>query len=145
MLLQFFIKMTTSSSWNSLVSDRFYYASSMVSNNGLLCVTIDDFQQKELHYIIEKVFGINSILGTVAIRNNPSGRPIQTGFAISHEYAIFASPNKRQIIDKLPRDKILNKRYKEVNDQSNYMWELLRKRGSNSRREDARKSSFHFM
>jgi adenine-specific DNA-methyltransferase len=112
--------------------------------NTVFCGTIDDVQQKDFHYIIEQIFGEDSILGTIVIRNNPSGRPIPTGFAIAHEYAIFASFSKNVKIDKLPREEKHNLRYKEKDEKGNYMWELLRKRGSNSRREDAPKSYFPF-
>ena len=132
------------SSWISLLFDRLRVALLMHSDKGILCATIDDFQQKELHAIIEEVYGLDSILGTVVIRNNPSGRPIPTGFAIAHEYAIFASPNEMLKIDKLPRNEKHNKRYKEIDEVGRFMWELLRKRGSNSRREDAKRSYFPF-
>ena len=71
-------------------------------------------------------------------------RAAHSGFAIAHEYAIFASPNERLKIDKLPRNERHNKRYKEIDELGKFMWELLRKRGSNSRREDAKRSYFPF-
>ncbi|MBA2882736.1 adenine-specific DNA-methyltransferase [Desulfosalsimonas propionicica] len=132
------------SSWNSLFSDRLICSLPMINRNGILCATIDDFQQKELNSIVQDVYGSNSILGTVVIRNNPSGRPIPTGFAVAHEYAIFASHRKGITIDKLPRNEQQNKRYKQKDKLGSFMWELLRKRGSNSRREDARRSYFPF-
>jgi adenine-specific DNA-methyltransferase len=132
------------STWNTLIQNRIDMAAGFLSEDGVLCATIDDFQQKELHTIIEQSLGTNSILGTVVIRNNPSGRPIPTGFAIAHEYAIFASMNPSMTIKKLDRTKLQNKRYKERDKIGNFMWELLRKRGSNSRRDDARRSYFPF-
>ena len=132
------------STWNTLILNRLEIAKGFLASDAILCTTIDDFQQKELHTILEDVFGSSNILGTVCIRNNPSGRPIPSGFAIAHEYAIFASSNPSVTIKKLERTQLQNKRYKEKDDHGNFMWELLRKRGSNSRRDDARRSYFPF-
>lgn len=132
------------STWIILIKNVIDFTKYFLNTQGVICVTIDDFQQKELHTIIQQSLGMNSILGTVVIRNNPSGRPVPSGFAIAHEYAIFACTNPNLTIQKLKRSEIHNKRYKEQDKQGKFMWELLRKRGSNSRRDDARKSYFPF-
>ncbi|KAA6232515.1 site-specific DNA-methyltransferase [Chlorobium phaeovibrioides] len=132
------------STWNTLIQNRIDISTSYLSADGILCATIDDFQQKDLHSIIEQSLGVNSILGTVVIRNNPSGRPIPSGFAVAHEYAIFARINSSVTINKLERTELQNQRYKETDNTGRFMWELLRKRGSNSRRDDARRSYFPF-
>jgi adenine-specific DNA-methyltransferase len=132
------------SSWATLMKDRICLSHNLANNNGLLCATIDDFQHKELKEIIENSFGEENILGNLVIRNNPSGRPTPLGFAIAHEYAIFASKSKNVPIEKLPRTDSVNKRYKEKDDNGNYMWELLRKRGSDSERIDNPKAFYPF-
>ena len=132
------------SSWNTLICNRLAATESLVKDSGIICITIDDFQQKELHMILEQCFGDNSLLGTVVIRNNPSGRPTPFGFAISHEYAIFVSKAGGTPIKRLPRPEHLNRRYRELDDKGRYMWELLRKRGSDSERKDNPKAFFPF-
>ena len=132
------------SSWNGLVIDRLRVSKEMISGDGIFCGTIDSFQQSDFHKIIEDVFGHENLLGTVAIRNNPSGRPTPTGMAIAHEYGIFASRSSMGKIQKLPRTKEQDRRYSETDGVGAFMWELLRKRGTDSRREDARRSFFPF-
>jgi len=124
------------STWISLISDRLAVARHLLHNSGVLCATIDDCQQKELHSVIETVFGADNIAGTVVIRANPSGRPVPSGFGIAHEYAIFATRADTATIAKLPRQEVHMRRYKEVDERGNYMWELFRKRGSGSERRD---------
>src|SRR5690606_12318060 len=97
----------------------------------------DDYQYRELHFAIEEVFGAQNIAGTVVIRMNPSGRPLPQGFAQSHEYAIVAKRSDLAQIENLPRSEKQNARYKHRDDDGQmYMWELFRKRGSNSERTD---------
>lgn len=133
-----------SSSWLSLIADRLISGKNLLKNDGILCLTIDDFEVSNVSHALETLFGSENHLGTVVIRSNPSGRPTPQGFAIAHEYALFYSNLNEIEVDKLTRGEHLRKRYKEQDENGNFMWELLRKRGSNSRREDARKSFFAF-
>jgi len=73
------------SSWNALIDTRLRRTVPLMTENGLLCVTIDDFQKEDLTFVMQGVFGMDGISGTVAIRSNPSGRPVPSGFAQSHE------------------------------------------------------------
>lgn len=126
-----------SSSWVSLMNDRINIGKKLLCLDGVLVATIDDYQYRELNFLLEYNFGRNNIAGTVVIRMNPSGRPLPQGFAQSHEYAIFAKKTSRAVIESLPRSDKQNARYKyRDSDGKMYMWELFRKRGSNSERRD---------
>ena len=124
-----------SSSWIAMMSDRIRVGRHLLADHGILVATIDDYQQKELHFLIEQLFGRENLAGTVTIRINPSGRPVPQGFAQSHEYAIFAKKSEAAEIGRLLRTEKQSARYRhEDEDGKNYMWELFRKRGSNSER-----------
>lgn len=129
------------STWVSMMFDRINVSKRLLSDKGIICTTIDDFQFKELSYVLEDIFGRDQILGTVAIRNNPSGRPTPEGLAISHEYGIFASKSTQKI-GKLLRPEAMDARYREEDEDGKFMWELLRKRGSDSERADSPKAYF---
>jgi adenine-specific DNA-methyltransferase len=101
------------SSWNSLIYDRLKNSRSLVKNNGMLCITIDDFQYRELSFISEEIFGADSLLGTTTIRNNPAGRATKKGFAISHEYGLFIRVSSSTTLGFLPHTEDQTKRYKE--------------------------------
>ena len=123
------------SSWLSLIQDRLLIAKHILdSEEGVLCCTIDDVEQKVLSQLIEDVFG--EIAGTVSIRIKPSGRPIPTGFALSHEYAIFARKNLDKSIKRLSHSEEQVARYKESDSRGSFFWERFRKAGSNSNRTD---------
>lgn len=125
-----------SSSWCSLMADRLAITPALMSTDGILCATIDDYQQRELSYLIEQQFGKDNLLGTIAVRINPSGRPIPSGLAQAHEYAIFAKNTSMGELEKLPRTEKQSARYKQQDEDGNFMWELFRKRGSGSERKD---------
>lgn len=125
-----------SASWIAMMQDRLLTARSFLKADGVLCVTIDDYEQKTLGLLLERVFGYDSIAGVVTIRINPSGRPKPSGFAVSHEYAYFVRNSLNSTLEKLERTPDQMKRYKEVDDDGTYMWELFRKRGSGSEQKD---------
>ncbi|MDR1149822.1 MAG: site-specific DNA-methyltransferase [Spirochaetaceae bacterium] len=129
------------SSWLSLINDRCILARNILSNDGIFAFAIDDTEEKLAHNVLDIVFDKNE-LGTVVVRNNPSGRPMKTGFAISHEYILFYSKKPDVVVSKIDRTENLDKRYKEKDNIGPFMWELLRKRGSDSERADSPKAYY---
>ncbi|MFN0203959.1 MAG: DNA methyltransferase, partial [Bacteroidia bacterium] len=111
------------SSWMSLMNDRLSVSIKLMSDAGILCVTIDDFQTNELVILMNDVFKKDNYLGTVVIRNNPSGRPTQSGLAISHEYGHFYSKSESSKLMKMSRSEEHSKRYKESDSKGKFMWE----------------------
>ncbi len=123
------------SSWLSLMYDRLLQSKSLLNyESGLICCTIDDVEQKVLSQLLEQVYG--EVAGTVAIRIKPSGRPIPNGFALSHEYAIFSRLNESNPIKRLNHSEEQIARYKDRDDKGRFFWEMFRKAGSNSNREN---------
>lgn len=77
------------SSWLSLIDDRIRLAKKVLSNEGILCITIDDYEAYRLWMGMEQIFGQDNYLGTAAIRINPGGRKSKKELALQHEYAMF--------------------------------------------------------
>ncbi|NLW34194.1 MAG: site-specific DNA-methyltransferase [Syntrophorhabdus aromaticivorans] len=123
------------SSWLCMVNNSLHLAKRLLrSSDGVICCTIDDFEQRMFSQVIELHFG--EVAGTVAIRIKPSGRPIPNGFAISHEYAIFAKINQFYPIARLGHSEEQKLRYRETDEHGRFFWEMFRKAGSNSNREN---------
>ncbi len=117
------------SSWASMIVDRINEGKNLLSPDGLSCVTIDDFQLHELYYILQQAYGEDNIKGTVAIKNNPSGRSTESGFSIAHEYALFCSLDEDTKIGRLERTQEQNDRYGEQDDEGQFEWVNFRKHG----------------
>ena len=129
-----------SATWTTMMDGRLQLGRRMMRMDGALCATIDDYEQKSLGSLLESVFSKDLAAGTVAIRINPSGRPRPSGLAMSHEYAIFFANSSETVLARLPRTEEQSSRYKETDeDGNNFMWELFRKRGSNSEQSARRK------
>lgn len=126
-----------SSSWTSLLRDRLQLARSMLDASGVLVAAIDDEQQRELSFVLTDVFRRNN-LGTVCVRSNPSGRPTQTGYAVSHEYLIFAGGGPHAAIGRMPPTVEQMSRFNQRDEEGVFEWRNLRREGSNSDRSARR-------
>lgn len=119
--------------WISFLSHRLNIAKNLLSSDGIICVTIDDYEMPRLWLLIEEIFGEFNHLGTVAIRNNPKGRMTKRKVSLIHEYAIFFGKSQKSFIKKLgvdPSEKTHN--YKQDEDETWYLPVNLRKQGVDS-------------
>lgn len=117
------------SSWLSLINDRLQSSNNLLSNNGALCVTIDDFEKDKLKLLLDNTFGKERELGVACIRNNPSGRSTSQGFSIAHEYGLFYSKSEDFRVGRLDRNEKQLSRYDEYDEISAFEWVNFRKHG----------------
>jgi adenine-specific DNA-methyltransferase len=118
-----------SSSWISLMSSRIQVGKNLLSETGLQCTTIDDFEFHKLRALLSEIYSEENILGVTVIKNNPSGRSTASGFSIAHEYAIFAGKSALTTVGRLDRNEKQVSRYDEKDDIGNYEWVNFRKHG----------------
>ena len=131
------------SSWLSFVGNRTACAKQLLSLNGCLCVTIDDFEFRGLLYLLEEQFSEDNITGVVAIKNNPSGRATPKGLSISHEYAVFAVNSTDTPIVRLSHSDQQAARYKERDVKGQFEWVNFRKHGGANANRHARPRLFY--
>lgn len=132
------------SSWCSLLFNRLEVSRAFLSEDGILCVTIDDYELYHLKKISELVYAPENFLANVVIRNNPSGRSTVSGFAICHEYALFIANNPDKcVVGRLPHTEDQMNRYDlKDEDGKSFEWENFRKSSAGSYRSDRPKQFF---
>lgn len=90
------------SKWLSFMKSRLLLAKELLSEDGIICVTIDDYELSTLWLLMDELFGEYNHLGTVTIRNNPKGRMGARKISQVHEYALFFGKSDNSKISKLP-------------------------------------------
>ncbi|HEY90142.1 MAG TPA: site-specific DNA-methyltransferase [Thermoflexia bacterium] len=132
------------SSWLSLIENRVRLSEAYLSDDGIFCITIDDYEVHQLRFWLDSFFSPDNYLATVVIRNNPSGRSTVKGFAVNHEYALFYSHNESSVdIGRLSHSETQIERYDEFDEEGRrFEWENLRKSSRGSNREDRPKQFF---
>ncbi len=117
------------SDWCSMIYSRLLVCRSLLSTNGIICLTIDDSEIENVTKIMNEVFGESNHLATIIVKNNPSGRSTTKGASISHEYALFYGKNEDTTLGRLPRNENQIARYKEKDDKGAFEWVNFRKHG----------------
>jgi len=83
------------SNWLNMMYPRLKLARNLLTNDGLIVVSIDENEVAQLRKLLDEVFGENRFIGQLAIQNNPRGRAQDKYFATNHEYALVYSRGER--------------------------------------------------
>ena len=121
------------SKWLNMMEKRLNLAKELLKEDGIICVTIDDYELPNLWLLMNKIFGKENHLGTTVIRNNPKGRMTKRKVSLIHEYCLFFGASEKSQIKKIP-EAIENKSHNYKQDK-NGEWYLpinLRKQGVDS-------------
>lgn len=114
------------SKWLNFMKKRLLLAKSLLKEDGVIVVTIDDYEVATLTLLMDGIFGEENRLGTVVIKNNPQGRSSVSGFQVSHEYALFYGRTQAARIGRLPRTQEQVDRYKELDSKGPFEWRNFR-------------------
>lgn len=130
------------SSWLSLIHSRILLSKNLMQDSGNLCVTIDDMEVNELCLLLNDIFNKSNQSGIVPIRSNPSGRPSDRGFALTHEYGLFYGKSIESMISRIARTDEQLARFNQKDEKGIFEYRNLRREGSNSDRIDGQKQYY---
>lgn len=113
------------SNWLSIMYPVLKLGRNLLSQDGVIAIAIDDYEQSRLKLLCDEIFGEYNFIGTIITRCNPQGRGKKNIDPV-HEYHLVYSKN----IEMMKELKVKKRNYTK-DDFSN----LLRS-GTNSRREE---------
>ena len=116
------------SSWTSLMENRLQIAHSLLRDEGIICVAIDDEEVLPLRYLLTSVFG--NQLGIVPVRSNPAGRKTKGRLAPTHEYALFYGKSPKSIPGSIPKRKKALARYPHQDAKGWFAWAYFFRSGN---------------
>ena len=122
------------SSWMSLMEDRLMLSHSILRNDGIACVAIDDEEISGLRAIMASIF--ESALGIVPVRSNPAGRKTKGRFAPAHEYALFYGKTEKTTPGALEKTDEQKRSYLLEDEQGRFTWTNFIRSGTGDRRQD---------
>ena len=118
------------SKWLNMMEKRLNLAKNLLSQKGIICVTIDDYEYANLKLLLDKVFSVENYLGTITIRNNPAGRSTTKEISVTHEYALFYGIDRNSKVSRLKRTEKQLARYDQEDGLGKFEWVNFRKPGS---------------
>lgn len=125
------------SDWCSMMYSRLMLARNLLSNDGIIMISIDSNENQNLRKICEDVFGASNFVSEIIIRNNPRGRQSDRFIATEHEYLLcFCKNSSSCFINGMPLSDEQKKEYCYSDENGQYRLLGLRQRGVASLRED---------
>ena len=123
------------SDWCSMIYSRLLVARSLLTEDGVIFISIDDNEVRNLRNICDEVFGEGNFVATLNWRRS-GGRQDSKFYAIIHEYIICYAKDisSFEAGEEIKTGEIYPKFDKQK--QRYYKTQLLRKWGSNSLREN---------
>lgn len=132
--------------WLNMLYPRLKAAKDVLSESGVLFMSIDEHEIANAKKLCEDIFGIDNIIGVIANINNPKGRSDDKFIATAHEYILVVAKNINSVIwgGFEPTEEI-TKRYNKTDESGKRYREIdLRKTGENDLREDRPNLFYYF-
>ena len=85
------------SSWLSMMYPRLFLARQLLRNDGIIFVSIDDYEVHNLRMLMNEVFGEENMFQQVVWQRHAGGGNNAKHFAVDHEYILIYAKNKQSI------------------------------------------------
>ncbi|MBN8684034.1 MAG: site-specific DNA-methyltransferase [Chitinophagales bacterium] len=122
------------SSWLSLMENRLQLSKSLLSDEGLIAIAIDDVEVSQLRMLLSKIF--EKEIGIAVVRSNPQSRKAKGKFSPVHEYGLFYSKDRNGVPFSIGHDENKPVRYPKEDEIGKYAWMTFIRAGSNDLRSD---------
>lgn len=121
--------------WLCMMYPRLKLLHKLLSENGVIFISIEDNEQSNLKQICDEIFGNNNFIAQILVKRQ-GGRQDSKHYAVVHEYCLcYAKKAISFIAGKQVKEDSVYPKYDEVL-KKHYKTQLLRKWGSNSLREN---------
>lgn len=122
--------------WMCMMYPRVKLAKNLLSEDGVLFVSIDDNEHSNLKNILDEIFGEENFLGSVCRATGQTTGQDSGGLGSSFDYLLVYSKNAEFDLSGLPLTAKDIKRFDNEDDRGKFAYDQMRKTGSNDRRSD---------
>ena len=113
------------SDWCSMIYSRLVLARNLLSENGAILISIDDYENTNIRKICDEIFGERNFIACVAWQRNYAPISLKKFFSESHEYCyIYAKCKDTFEMNLLPRSEKQNKDYKNPDNDPRGVWKV---------------------
>lgn len=112
--------------WLTFMMPRLQYAKDLLSDDGVIFISIDDNEQANLKLLCNYVFGEENFLASLSRRTKVGGGSAANAFAVEHDYVLVYSRNVEEMQDLfIPFDEQYLKRYSQEDSKGKYFWDTM--------------------
>lgn len=124
------------SAWLMFMYPRLQLARDLLSDDGVIFISIDDNEKSNLKLLCNDIFGEENLLASITNVNNPKGRSDDKYFATAHEYLLVYKREEVSLGTFDSEEKVI-KRFRELDENGDYFRLIdLRKTGDSDLRTD---------
>ncbi|UUN97250.1 site-specific DNA-methyltransferase [Acinetobacter bereziniae] len=124
------------SDWLSMIYGRLKLARNLLSDEGVIYLSIDDNEVHNLRKVCDEIFGSSNFISQISVVNNIAGRSDKKHIATAHEYVLMYQKSVKFNSTGLPLSDEQKSEYKFEDEKGRYRLQGLRKRGSGALRID---------
>ena len=109
--------------WLNMIYPRLKVAKDLLTNDGVIFISIDDNEQANLKRLCDEIFGENNFLSQLIWERAYSPINLKKHFSTSHDYIIcYAKDIEKAVCNGLPRSDETNSRYINPDNDSRGLW-----------------------
>jgi len=123
------------SNWLNMMYPRLFIARNLLSNDGVIFISIDDNEIHNLRKICDEIFGEENFLGNIVRSTGQTTGQDSGGLGSSFDFVLAYSKNEVDLSGLRLNEKDL-KRFENEDETGKYAYDQMRKTGSSDTRKD---------
>lgn len=127
---------TSHAAWLTFMLPRLSFARDLLTDDGVIFISIDDNEQTNLKKLCDEVFGEECFIGNIVRSTGQTTGQDSGGLGSSFDYILVYSKNEGMELNGLELTEKDKLRFQNQDDVGFYAYDQLRKTGSNDKRED---------
>lgn len=115
--------------WLNMMYPRLMLSRNLLNDNGVIFISIDDYEMLNLKIICNEIFGENNFIAQLVWQNKKGGGNDSKYIAVEHEYILVYAKNisfLHEFYESYSEKYI--KRYKENDEQGRYYWDTFKRK-----------------
>ena len=124
--------------WLNLLYPRLILAKNLLSNDGVIYISIDDNEIDNLKKICNEIFGESNFIAQAIVQKSTNGMGDKKGFSKNHEYILCYQKSSMTEFYGLTPSEDYVKNFNNEDEYGKYKMDgILMKKGAGSKREDS--------
>jgi adenine-specific DNA-methyltransferase len=115
------------SDWCSMIYARLKVARNLLTDDGVICISIDDNEVENLKKICDEVFGSSNFIAQLIWKSKSGGANDSRFFAVDHEHVVLYAKNASNFKLKIDTEATVTTSYNQSDERGNYSLDRLDK------------------
>ena len=118
------------SDWCSMIYSRLMVARNILSEDGVIFISIDDNEEHNIRNMCDEIFGLSNFIGEYIKQSKIGGGSDSKFLVKEHEYCVVYAKNITKTNEMFVKhDQDYLKRYKETDENGRYFWDTFARPG----------------